>query len=134
MGFFGMGDWHACPHIFGGFPPVESDAEGCCSLIKPQGDGRHVLAVPPKENLPAFVTGANGVRANGGQTESGVFILSLRTSGVAQGIFQSEICHRLSHPFFRAVRSAPRDGLADLLPLLLGLRWVEPLIMSRNSW
>ena len=50
------------PHFREGFPPTESDAEGCCPLIKPQGDGHHVpqdlLAVPPRENLPAFVTQA----------------------------------------------------------------------------
>src|ERR1039457_2828220 len=49
---------------------------------------------------------------------SGAFILSLRTSGTAQGVFQPKLCHSPSHPFLRTIRSAPLHGLPDLLHLL----------------
>jgi hypothetical protein len=50
-----------------------------------------------------------------------------RAPGVAQGVFQSELRNRLRHPWFRTIRPASLDGIADILNFFPALRVVKPL-------
>jgi hypothetical protein len=78
----------------------------------------------------------NGVRENGvrGRTvsegercqrENGVRY-PFRGAGVADGIFQSKLRHRLRHPGLRTVRPAAHNGMPDVFNFLFRLGVVQP--------